>query len=157
MKLLDELQNLTGALNAQGIDYALCGGLAMAVWGMPRATLDIDLLIEPDSLVRVSEIARQIGFGMSASPMHFKGGMVQIHRLTKIDSSKHAVVLDMILVTDATRAAWESRRNVPSSGGNIKIVSPTGLVSLKSLRNSLQDQQDIEYLRSITNENRYES
>lgn len=27
--------------------WALCGGLALAVWGAPRATLDIDVLAEP--------------------------------------------------------------------------------------------------------------
>lgn len=27
--------------------WALCGGLALAVWGAPRATLDIDILAEP--------------------------------------------------------------------------------------------------------------
>lgn len=27
--------------------WALCGGLALAVWGAPRATLDIDVLADP--------------------------------------------------------------------------------------------------------------
>ena len=43
--LFRELTSLLSALDEEGIDYALCGGLAMAVHGYPRATVDIDLLI----------------------------------------------------------------------------------------------------------------
>ena len=42
MQILDELSKVARRLDADGIEYALCGGLAMAVYAMPRATLDID-------------------------------------------------------------------------------------------------------------------
>ncbi len=38
-----ELLALARALDAAGLEYALCGGLALAVYGAPRATRDIDL------------------------------------------------------------------------------------------------------------------
>jgi hypothetical protein len=37
-------------------------------------------------------------------------------------------------------------------GGTLSVVSPEGVIILKSLRGSGQDQDDIEYLRSITDE-----
>jgi hypothetical protein len=37
-------------------------------------------------------------------------------------------------------------------GNPLKVVAPQGLILLKSLRNSGQDQDDIEYLRSLENE-----
>jgi hypothetical protein len=37
-------------------------------------------------------------------------------------------------------------------GYSLKVVSPQGMILLKSLRNSGQDQEDIEYLRSLENE-----
>jgi len=40
MDLLEELKNLAAKLHSEGIEYALCGGLAMAIYAMPRATLD---------------------------------------------------------------------------------------------------------------------
>lgn len=46
MDILDELKKLIGRLNEEKIEYALCGGLAMAVYALPRATLDVDILIE---------------------------------------------------------------------------------------------------------------
>ncbi|MCU1265993.1 MAG: hypothetical protein JWM21_2311 [Acidobacteria bacterium] len=45
LDLYDEFRLLMGALNDQGIEYALCGGVAMAVYDRPRATIGIDLLI----------------------------------------------------------------------------------------------------------------
>ena len=35
-------------LDLLGIDYALYGGLALAIYARPRATLDIDMMIESD-------------------------------------------------------------------------------------------------------------
>jgi hypothetical protein len=41
MDLIDELAGLIKALNDAGVRYALCGGLAMAVHGHPRATQEL--------------------------------------------------------------------------------------------------------------------
>jgi len=50
VKLKDELLKIVVRLDKAGIDYALCGGLAVAVHGHPRMTKDIDILIRPESL-----------------------------------------------------------------------------------------------------------
>ena len=63
LDLVEELVALIDALESRRIDYAVCGGLAMAIWGLPRATVDIDLLIEPESLAAVEEVAASIGYG----------------------------------------------------------------------------------------------
>ena len=41
----NDLTLLTQALSAFGVEYALIGGIAMAVHGFSRATKDIDLLL----------------------------------------------------------------------------------------------------------------
>jgi hypothetical protein len=48
--LYDELSGIIDDFSRRGIDYALCGGLALAAHGIPRATMDIDLLVPPESL-----------------------------------------------------------------------------------------------------------
>lgn len=48
--LLGELSNIISALNENEIEYAVCGGLSMAIHGLVRATVDIDILIRPESL-----------------------------------------------------------------------------------------------------------
>lgn len=153
MDILDELKKLIAALEEENIDYALCGGLAMAVYALPRATLDIDIMIERDSLERTKQTARNLGYTLEAKPMEFKGGRVQIHRISKVEPpSTELLVLDLLIVTPETREAWENRLDVGWEEGALTVVSPKGLILLKSLRRSGQDQDDIEYLRSILNE-----
>ena len=153
MDLLGELEILTAKLDLLQIDYALCGGLALAIYAKPRATLDIDIMIELDSLRQTKNAAADLGFTLSAAPMEFDGGNVKIHRLIKIDDdSGESLMLDLLIVTPQTRQAWESRQTVEWDGGPLKVVSPQGLIFLKSLRSSGQDQDDIEYLRSIADE-----
>lgn len=153
MDLLIELKNLTEALDKNKIDYALCGGLALAVYAKPRATLDIDIMVEPDLLGKVKHIVKNLGFNISATPMSFKNGAVQIHRMTKIDNESGAhMVLDLLLVTPQTKISWDSRTSVDWEGGTLKVVTPEGLITLKSLRKSGQDLDDIEYLKELIDE-----
>jgi hypothetical protein len=58
----------------------------------------------------------------------------------------------MLIVTPETKKAWDDRVKVEWEGGSLKVVSPQGLILLKLLRNSGQDQDDIEYLRSLKDE-----
>jgi len=44
MELFDEFKQLVSEFKKENIEFALCGGLAMAVYAFPRATLDIDIL-----------------------------------------------------------------------------------------------------------------
>jgi hypothetical protein len=153
MDILEELKAVTGALDRESIDYALCGGLAMAVYDLPRATLDIDLLIRFDSLFRARRAVEPLGFTLSGAPMEFHGGKVHIYRLVKIESGTgEELVLDLLLVTPEITSAWETRREVEWEGRSLKVISPQGLILLKSFRRSGKDQDDIEHLKSITDE-----
>ena len=69
LDLLDEFSKLTRALDARGVEYAVCGGLALAVYGIPRATIDIDLMIAPDTLGTIEAIAAELGYRFAAAPM----------------------------------------------------------------------------------------
>lgn len=61
-------------------------------------------------------------------------------------------MLDLLIVTPEIRSAWETRTKVEWEHGNISVVSPEGLILLKSFRKSGQDQDDISFLRSIIHE-----
>ena len=153
MDLLEELKAILNGFECANVDYALCGGLAMAVYAFPRATLDIDLLIESENLGKIKSIAEELGFSIDAGMMHFRNGSIQISRLIKIEKgSEESLALDLLAVTDEIRDIWESRIMVRWDLGMISVVSPEGLIKLKSLRKSGQDEDDIAYLRSILDE-----
>ena len=75
MTLFDELATVVATLERAGVDYALVGGLAVAVWGAPPATADIDLLIRPESAAAALEAVEPLGFRFPALPMTVKDGM----------------------------------------------------------------------------------
>lgn len=153
MDILDELKKLITKLNEEHIDYALCGGLAMAVYALPRATLDIDILIEAGSLKTTRRAVYDLGFTLKAAPMEFQGGKVHIHRVSKIEpGTEEILMLDFLIVTPEIKSAWDTRTKVEWEHGHISVVSPEGLILLKSFRKSGQDQDDIAFLRSIIDE-----
>ena len=122
----------------------------MAVHAFPRATMDIDVLIEPKTLSKVKEIAERLGFVFDMGLMKFSDGNIQIYRLTKIpDNSIEPLMLDMLLLTDEIRDVWDSRQILSWRDGNIPVVSAKGLIKLKSIRSSGQDLDDIEKLKGI--------
>jgi hypothetical protein len=70
--------------------------------------------------------------------------------VTKIDSTVHDLLsLDLLLVTPATESAWQTRIRVRWERGEVWVVSRQGLVSLKRLRGSGQDQDDIRRLEEV--------
>ncbi|MEI6634671.1 MAG: nucleotidyl transferase AbiEii/AbiGii toxin family protein [Chlamydiota bacterium] len=79
MTLYDELKGLLASLRAHEIPYALCGGLALAVHGIPRSTIDIDLLVEKKMLEKVRNLAHRLGFTVDSGVMRMKKGAIQIH------------------------------------------------------------------------------
>ena len=145
--LAEEFEAVISALADHGIDYAVCGGVAMAIHGLPRATVDIDLLIRPDAEERVYAAVEPLGFRIRATPMHFDQGKMEIRRVTKIDPAGDTLMLDLLLVTPAFETVWRDREQIESEFGFIWVVSRKGLIELKSGRMSGTDQDDIKRLR----------
>jgi len=56
-------------LDDAGVDYALVGALAVAVWGAPRTTKDLDLLVRLKDLERARTAVRAKGFTLDAFPV----------------------------------------------------------------------------------------
>jgi hypothetical protein len=147
LDIADELRKLVAALDEHEIDYALCGGMAMGVYGLARATIDIDLLILSDSLDEVFAIAKSLGYNIRGKDMSFANGAVEIRRTSKIDAEDGELLsLDLLLVTPNILAVWESRLEAEWEAGKLSVVSASGLIALKQLRGSDQDLVDIKAL-----------
>jgi hypothetical protein len=151
--LLDEFVNFTEALNREKIDYAVCGGWAMAIHGVPRATIDIDLLILTEDLERVWGIAQNFGYDVEGLPLHFHDGAIEIRRISKIDKqSKRLFTLDFLLVTEQLKEVWLNRELIEWEDGETWTVSREGLILLKTIGGREQDLLDIKKLREVENE-----
>ena len=151
--LYQELRSLIIHLNRREIPYALCGGLSLAVYGIPRATLDIDLLIPEESLASIRPLVSELGFQIEAGWMNLAGGDIKMFRVTKIDSEDDdRLPLDLILVTPRVEKAWATREKTHWEGEDLWVVSRAGLMAMKSLRGSGQDQDDLKKLEALDEE-----
>lgn len=148
MDLYAELSALVRSLDAEGIDYALCGGLALAVHGVPRATRDIDILARRADVDRIREVVKARGFIIEALPMTFSSSGRTVVRFTKFEAGE-ALMVDILIVDDPPDPAWETRTRLPYDNDTICVVSRQGLISLKLLAGRPQDLVDVQRLAEL--------
>jgi len=147
LDLIEEFRTLIDALEAAGVDFAVCGGLAVAVHARPRATLDIDLLLPRDQIEGARDVARRLGYGIEAGRMVIRKDVVEIERLSKPDPETGDLLsLDLLVVTPVLASAWETRERVAWEHGTLPVVSRSGLAAMKRLRGSGLDLDDIRAL-----------
>ena len=121
----------------------------MAIHGAPRATIDIDLMVQSGDLERALETAESLGYNVEGLPLDFDDGAIQIRRISKLEPEhKRLITVDFLLVTDRTRQVWANRETVTWINGTISTVSREGLIELKQLSARPQDLVDIERLRN---------
>lgn len=145
--LADEVERLLGALDAAPVEYALVGGLAVAVWGAPRATKDIDLLVRREALPSILEVAESCGFTFTSAPMTFRDG-TELQRISKVEGDE-LLTLDLMLVNENLEQAWTSRVWLPIVNGRVCVVSRDALIDMKARAARPQDLYDIERLKDI--------
>ena len=147
LDIYNEFRRLVEVFDARKVEYALCGGMAMAVHKRPRMTIDIDILIPPEFLERVIPIANELGYNIRGKDLSFANGAVEIRRVSKIDAASGDLLsLDFLLVTPQLKSVWASRVISEWEGGTFSVVSREGLVAMKQLRKSGQDLDDIKAL-----------
>ena len=151
--IFEEFLDLIKEFNQQQIDYAICGGWAMAIHGAPRATVDIDLLISSENLQKAWKIAEELGYSIEGLPLSFDQGIIEIRRISKIDEeSKTLLTIDFLLVTEALKQVWETRENIDFEDDKVWTVSREGLIFMKQLGGRHKDLGDIESLMELENE-----
>jgi hypothetical protein len=84
MDIVQELGAALEALRREGVPHALCGGFALPVHGVPRATKDIDLLVPEADVGRAEQALRPAGFTPWAGPLAFGAGTAQERRLQRV-------------------------------------------------------------------------
>jgi hypothetical protein len=153
LDIYDEFSSIITTLEQRGLEYAVCGGLAVALHGVERATLDIDLLILASSLNAVTQAVAPLGYSIKGVPMTFKGGAVEIRCISKIDpESGDLMRLDLLLVTPEIDEVWRTKQQAEWDEGLLWVVSRDGLVKLKQLSGRPQDIADIARLQEKANE-----
>ena len=139
---------LVSSLDRHGVDYAICGGIALAIHGVPRATQDIDLLAQENELGALRSAARECGYVFETEPMEFSQSGVTIIRFTKLIGVQ-PLMLDVLLAIGPARRVWAGRLEILFEGTRVKVVSREGLITLKLAAARPQDLVDIQRLSEV--------
>jgi hypothetical protein len=146
--LIKELDEVVTVLDANGIEYAVCGGLALTIHGFPRATFDLDVLIREENLEKAFRAVRPIGYDIHGLDISFKERTVEIRRISKIDVDGEVLSLDFLLVTPFVEDVWQDRMKLSWEGKDIWLVSREGLIKMKRQAGRHKDLIDIDRIQN---------
>jgi predicted nucleotidyltransferase len=152
--LIKSLKELCLFLEDQRIEYMLIGGLAVGIWGKPRATVDIDFLVaiglgDFDALKQKLIKSSRFVF-MHDKPMVF--GKITFLRATL--KSNTDISVDFLFADDEFKnRALQRKETVKVKDFSVNISSPEDLILLKLLSGREQDRLDAEKIIKIQKEN----
>jgi len=148
MDLFNELIAVAAVFNDNGIEYALCGGMAVAFHGYPRFTGDIDFLLIREHLSRAKEILKKLGYTIAAGPFPFDVNSPhprEVHRISKIEENDTSTI-DILIINEPLEEVWKTREKYSIEGHLVYVVSREGLIKMKTLAGRDQDMLDIKKL-----------
>ena len=132
---------ITALFRAVKIDYMLVGGLAVAYWGYPRQSLDVDIVIGlnktgTDDFIKTAEKQN-----FSLSPHEIRA-MVKLGNRFVMEAE--GVRLDCWLPrSEIERAALKNRKMKMVFGQKLYIISPEDLIISKLRVGRPRDLEDI--------------
>lgn len=151
--LIESLKELCSFLEDQGIEYMLIGGLAVGIWGEPRATVDIDFLVaigldDFDTLKHKLIESSRFVF-IHEKPMVF--GKITFLRATL--KSNTDISVDFLFADDDFKnESLKRKKAVQIAVFSVNITTPEDLIILKLLSGRKQDRLDAEKIIEIQKE-----
>ncbi len=148
MEIIDELFAVASALDAADVPYAVCGGLAVAIHGCPRLTVDIDLVVPSSHIQNAVKAVAATGFDVETGWVSLAAselGSRRLFRVTKVEGSEY-MTLDLLEVDSTENPLWRDRMQVEVAGRTLDVMSRTSLIRMKSSSDRTKDRLDIELL-----------
>jgi len=159
-----EYLNLFRHLFEAKVRYLICGGLAVNVYGIPRMTADVDLLLdfEEDNIKRFEAVATELAY-KSLIPLGLEDLLDESYRRSMIEkrnliaysyynTRSNYMNLDVLIdLPISFEDMWKVREIRKSDKIEINIVSLEHLIEMKKYANRIQDQQDITLLSRLKN------
>lgn len=140
-----QIAEVTAALNAIGVQFALIGGLALATHRVVRATQDVDLLTDAERAVQIDAEMARLGYRClyrSADAGNYTRG----------DERVDLLYASRPIARRLLASAVESQTSL----GVLRVVSAEGLIGFKlqALVNDPRRTQDLEDIRALLRGNR---
>jgi hypothetical protein len=142
--MLNRLTGVFESFQRYDVRYLVIGGIAAILYGVPRATFDLDILIEatPDNAKQLLDALLDAGMGTAS--------------LTNVEdllSNEITVFKDWVRIDVLTTApgidfqeAWKRRETMMYQGQTFSVVSRKDLISSKKALGRAVDLEDVRLL-----------
>jgi hypothetical protein len=140
---------MLAALSAAGVEFLIVGAYAMAAYGLPRATGDIDIWVQPtrENAERVMQALQAFGaplFGLAIDDLLRSDTVFQIG----IAPSRIDILTGISGVTFTE--AWPNRMTVTIDNQVVPVIGVAELARNKAATGRAKDQADLIWLRERT-------
>ncbi|REJ94867.1 MAG: hypothetical protein DWQ34_07630 [Planctomycetota bacterium] len=142
------LKNVCDTLDDADIEYAIIGGIALSIWGEPRTTFDIDLVVaaspgQIESLCQVFRDSERFVLEPSVCPMP-NVTLVRVHQVDHDKTPSELLLADLLVHEDDTAAHVIARRRKGRFlGRDYWFCSPEDLIVLKLVAARPRDKMDV--------------
>jgi hypothetical protein len=131
-------------LNSLDVRYLVIGGIAAILHGVPRATFDLDLLVEatPSNAAALLDALRDAGFGTAdlTTPEEILENEITVFKdKVRIDVQTSTPGLDFA-------DAWPRRQNLEYEGQPFPVVCREDLIAAKRASGRPVDLEDVRLL-----------
>ena len=146
MEFHRDFAELCSLLNANGVEFLIIGGYAVAFHGAPRFTGDMDLLVRPtmDQVTRLLTALQQFGFSTAEASPEYLLERQKILQLGRVPVQVH-------IMTSVTAVSWEeawaSRQESTYGDVPVYFMGIETLITNKRAVGRTKDLADIEALR----------
>lgn len=152
-------------LNEEGVRYIVVGGIAVNLYGIPRMTYDIDLLLdmEDDNLEKFLQLLKGWEFKpkVPVDVMDFAEKDKREDWIKKKNMKAFNLVnpewaiSEIDIVVDSPidyKKGYQGIKHIMLHGVSIPVISIDDLIKMKQITERQQDKADIRYLKELKNE-----
>ena len=142
--MLNRLKGVFESFQKHEVRYLVVGGIAAVLYGVPRATFDLDILIEPapDNVQRLLDSLLDAGLGTAS--------LTDAEEIlsNEITVFKDWIRIDVQTVTPGIdfQKAWEQKETMNFQGQLFYVVSKKHLISSKRASGREVDLEDVRLL-----------
>ena len=149
--MLNRLKDVFKSFQQHEVKYLVIGGIAVVLYGIPRATFDLDILIEstPENARRLLDALLDAGMGTAT--------LTSVEEIlsNEITIFKDRVRIDVQISPPGLsfQDAWKRRKIMEYQGQSFYVVSLEDLISSKKAAGRDVDLEDVRLLELSDNEN----
>ncbi|HUE82928.1 MAG TPA: nucleotidyltransferase [Pyrinomonadaceae bacterium] len=142
--MLDQLQNVFASFQKNEVKYLVIGGIAAVLYGVPRATFDLDILIEPSLENAQALIVALDDANLGTASMTTAEQIIA----TEITIFKDRIRLDVQTSIPGLvfASAWQRRVTMKYKGQPFYVVSREDLIASKRASARAVDLEDVRIL-----------